>query len=60
VVISFVLTPDGILTGFKVKKSSGYPEVDAAVVDALRRWRFPAVIGTENVSGEITYYISPR
>jgi TonB family protein len=60
VVISFVLNPDGILTGFKVKKSSGYPEVDAAVVDALRRWKFPAVAGTKNVSGEITYYISPK
>jgi TonB family protein len=60
VVISFVLTPDGILSGFKVKKSSGYTDVDEAVVDALRRWRFPAVAGTGNVSGEITYYISPR
>ncbi|MBN1700174.1 MAG: TonB family protein [Spirochaetales bacterium] len=60
VVISFILTPEGILTGFKVKKSSGYPEVDNAVIDALRRWKYPAVAGTKNVKGEVPYHITPR
>jgi TonB family protein len=54
----FTLTPQGFLTGIKVEKSSGYMDVDAAVMDALRKWKFEAVGGGKNVKGRITYIIS--
>lgn len=56
--VSFDLTPDGIITSLKVEESSGYTDVDSRIVEALRKWRFPSVPGTKNVSGEITYFTS--
>jgi len=41
-------------------ESSGYPEVDAAVENALRRWKFKPVAGTRSVSGRVSYRIEPR
>jgi len=55
--VSFWLRPEGFLTDFDVYVSSGYPDVDLKIVEALRKWRFPSVSGTENVHGQITYYI---
>jgi TonB family protein len=55
--VSFLLTPDGIITSLHVIESSGYPDVDSRIVEALRKWRFPSVSGTKNVYGEITYFI---
>jgi TonB family protein len=55
--VSFLLTPDGFLTSLRIKESSGYTDVDSAILEALRKWRFPPVSGTKNVYGEITYYI---
>ncbi len=58
--VSFILTPQGIPTGLKTEKSSGYSEVDSAVLGALRRWKFKRVNSTRNVSGRVTFIISPR
>jgi TonB family protein len=58
VLAAFTLTPQGFLTGIKVEKSSGYTDVDANVVDALRKWKFEAVGGSVNVKGRVTYIIS--
>ncbi len=60
VVVSFELTPPGVLRDVKIERSSGYSEVDAAVQEALRRWRFRPVSSDTNVSGRVTYTIIPR
>lgn len=58
VVVSFVLTPEGVLTSVK-EEESDYSEVAAAVVEAVRRWRFVRTSGGKNVKGRITYLIVP-
>ena len=60
VVVSFVLTPQGVLRDVTVEQSSGYSEVDTAVSEALRLWKFPAVFSTRAVKGRVPYKIIPR
>ena len=60
IVIAFTLLPEGIISNIDVEKSSGYSDVDAAVTEALRRWRFEAVRGEKVVTGRITYVIKPE
>ena len=48
------------LTNVVVRESSGYPDVDAAVLDALRRWTFKPVQSTTTVSGRMPYLIRPE
>ncbi len=60
VTVSFELLPEGIIKSLKVVDSSGYSDVDSAVVEALRHWRFEAVSGTKVVRGKITYIIKPK
>ncbi len=57
--VGFVLTPQGTLDDVKTEISSGYPDVDTAVVEALRRWKFKPVASTRSVRGRVTYRISP-
>ena len=59
--ISFVLTPQGVLHSVQKVKSSGYSDVDSAVLDAVRRWKFrPAPAGAGTVQGIVSYLIVPR
>ena len=60
VVISFELTPQGVLRNVKVDQGSGYSDVDAAVLEALRRWKFRPVSSTRTVTGRVPYAIIPR
>lgn len=60
VVVSFVLTPQGVLREVKVEQGSGYSDVDAAVLEALRRWKFRPVSSTRTVTGRVPYTIIPR
>jgi TonB family protein len=60
VTVSFTLLEDGIIAGVAVQKTSGYPEVDNAVMDAIRRWRFTAADHAPPVKGVIPYVIRPR
>ena len=60
VVVSFVLTPQVVLRDVTVEQSSGYSEVDTAVSEALRLWKFPAVFSTRAVKGRVPYKIIPR
>lgn len=59
-VISFELLPGGVISTIHVEKSSGYSDVDAAITEALRRWKFQAVRGSRVVKGRITYVIKPE
>jgi TonB family protein len=60
VVVSFVLTPQGVLRDVRVEQGSGYSDVDAAVLEALRRWKFRPVSSTRTVVGRVPYSIIPR
>lgn len=59
-VVSFVLTPQGVLRDVKVEQGSGYSDVDTAVLEALRRWKFRPVSSTRTVTGRVSYMIIPR
>lgn len=60
VLISFTLTPDGILDDVNIEGSSGYNEVDAAVTEAIRHWRFSADPSARPIHGLIPYAIRAR
>lgn len=60
VTVSFVLTPQGVLRDVEVERGSGYADVDAAVLEALRRWKFRPVSSTRTVTGRVPYRIEPR
>jgi len=61
VVVSFELTAQGVLRDIRVVKGSGNTEMDTAVQDALRLWKFPPIAPTtRTVKGRITYWIIPR
>jgi TonB family protein len=54
--ISFVLTPQGVLHSVRTIKSSGYSDVDSAVLDAVRRWKFkPAPAGAGTIQGTVGF-----
>ncbi|MGA2766584.1 MAG: TonB family protein [Spirochaetia bacterium] len=57
VLVSFTLTPDGVLSDVNVEASSGYNEVDAAVSEAVRLWRFNADPTSPPIHGRIPYMI---
>lgn len=57
VVVAFVLTPQGILSSVHLEKSSGYSEVDSAVLEAVRKWKFKAVRSNQRVRGRVPYKI---
>ena len=57
--IRFDLTAAGYLTALLVEESSGYPDVDIAVLEALRGWQFASVPGAGVVRGRVPYVISP-
>ena len=61
VTISVRSNPDGSLTNARVAKSSGSPEFDRAVMDALRRVKMPARPDkrTETVSFDFTMREAP-
>jgi TonB family protein len=42
VTISFILSPEGVVSSANIERSSGYGDVDAAVLEAVRFWRFTA------------------
>ncbi len=57
VTVTFTVGADGLVSMASVAKSSGYGDVDAAVLDAIRRWRFTAVGSAEPLHGTIPYVI---
>ena len=56
----FVLRPEGIVSSITLERSSGYSDVDSAITEAIRRWRFQPVASERNVFGRITYVIKPQ
>ncbi|HEB29917.1 MAG TPA: TonB family protein [Spirochaetes bacterium] len=60
IAVSFAVTPGGYTTSVTVEESSGYPDVDAAVLETVRKMSFNPVSGSENVTGTIRYIISTK
>jgi protein TonB len=58
--VSFTLQPEGVVSAVSVARSSGYADVDSAVIDAIRRWRFTPAKGGGPVQGVITHIINTR
>jgi TonB family protein len=57
--ISFSVTPDGHTTSLMVNRSSGYPDVDASVIESVRKLRFNPIDEERGVArGKISYIIS--
>jgi TonB family protein len=57
VTVSFTLLPDGLIGAVALQQSSGYADVDAAVIDAIRRWHFTPAPGAGAAKGVIPYII---
>jgi TonB family protein len=60
VTVGFTLQPDGVMAAVTLEQSCGYPDVDSAVIDAIRRWRFNAAKVTTSVRGIVPYVIKTR
>ncbi len=60
VVVSFLVSPEGIISQPRIEKSSGYNEADAAVVEAVRKWRFSADPGAAPIRGQRDYEFRVR
>ncbi len=60
VTVSFAVAPNGVVAQARVARPSGYSDVDAAVLEAVRRWRFRAAETTKTVRGTIPYTIRAR
>jgi TonB family protein len=55
--VAFTILPEGIVARASAARSTGYPEVDKAVLEAVRRWLFSAADTTRTVGGTIQYTI---
>ena len=60
VTVAFTLQPDGVVSAVSVERSSGYADVDSAVIEAVRQWRFTAASGGGPVKGVISHLINTR
>ncbi len=60
VAVSFSVSPEGVVSQPRLGKSSGYSDVDAAVVEAVRLWRFSAAPSAGTIRGQVPYEIRPR
>ena len=58
--VAFTVLPDGLVSGAAIEKSSGYADVDARVIEAIRACRFNAVPGSAPVKGTIPYTVNVR
>ncbi len=59
VTIGFTLQPNGVMAAVVLDKTSGYAQVDSALIDAIRRWRFNAASASAPISvqGSVSYII---
>ena len=58
--VAFTLTPAGVIGAVSVVQSTGYSDVDNAVLDAIRFCRFSSTTSTALVKGVFTYVVKPQ
>lgn len=58
--VSFSVTPEGHTISLVVNRSSGYPDVDAAVLESVRKLRFNPIQDDRYARGKISYLISTK
>jgi TonB family protein len=52
-VVAFTLQPDGFpLVHLPLEASTGYPEIDKSIVEAVRKWKFTPLAGGETDTAE--------
>ena len=56
--VLFSVTPEGHTTSLMVNRSSGYPDVDASVLESVRKLRFNPIPEDRYARGKISYLIS--
>ena len=59
-VVGFDVAPSGLVSSANIERSSGFADVDAAVLEAVRRWRFDSAGSNRTVRGSVPYVITPR
>jgi len=60
VVVFFSVAPEGHTVACKISRSSGYSDVDASVLESVRKLKFNPISGNSIARGRITYIISPK
>ena len=60
VTLVFKVTPDGYVNDVRVYQSSGYSDVDAAIIESVRKILFEPVKSKRPDTAKITYIIEPR
>jgi TonB family protein len=60
VVVSFSVTAEGQTTLVSTALSSGYTDVDSAVLDSVRKMKFNPVRGADLAKGKVTYIIRTK
>ncbi len=60
VTVSFIVSPQGIVSSTVLEKSCGYGEVDAAVLEAVRFWSFTPDPASAPIKGLVPYVIRAR
>jgi TonB family protein len=58
--VAFSVTPEGHTTSLSVLLSSGYPDVDASVLESVRKLRFNPIQDDRYARGKIRYLISKK
>jgi TonB family protein len=58
--VAFTVLSDGVVGGATIEQSSGYADVDARVIEAIRKCVFNAVPGSTPVKGTIPYTVRLR
>jgi len=63
VVVRFYVTPEGNTTGVEIERpwgTSGYTDVDASVMEVIRKLKFLPVETTQYATGKITYIVKRK
>ncbi len=61
VVVGFTISPEGYLSGLEIVRSSGSTDVDAAIMKAMRLWRFEKADNPDiRVEARVRYVIQTR
>jgi len=58
--VSFTVSPEGVVSLAKINTSTGYADVDAAILEALWKWRFNSDSASGPIKGVAPIVIQPQ